>query len=64
MLRVWTSPIPHSQEDYLDCLWTQIQKLQRDRWLEHHIVRIYASFKSILNEGIAHNLPRYNYLFI
>lgn len=58
MLRVWSSKEPHIQEDYLDCLWMQIQKLRRDKWIEHHIVRPYTFFKTTFNEGIGHILPK------
>lgn len=58
MLKVWSSSNPHPQEDYIDCLWAQINKLKRDKWLEHHIVRIYTCFKANFNDAIAHTLPK------
>ncbi|XP_052572282.1 nuclear cap-binding protein subunit 1 isoform X1 [Peromyscus californicus insignis] len=57
MLQVWTADKPHPQEEYLDCLWAQIQKLKKDRWQERHIVRPYLAFDSILCEALQHNLP-------
>ncbi|KAJ1205472.1 hypothetical protein NDU88_000907 [Pleurodeles waltl] len=57
MLQVWTSDKPHPQEEYLDCLWAQIQKLKKDRWQERHILRPYLAFDSILCEALQHNLP-------
>ncbi|EGW07921.1 Nuclear cap-binding protein subunit 1 [Cricetulus griseus] len=57
MLQVWTADKPHPQEEYLDCLWAQIQKLKKDRWQERHILRPYLAFDSILCEALQHNLP-------
>uniref|UniRef100_A0A669CEC8 Nuclear cap binding protein subunit 1 n=1 Tax=Oreochromis niloticus TaxID=8128 RepID=A0A669CEC8_ORENI len=57
MLQVWTADKPHPQEEYLDCLWAQIQKLKKDRWQERHILRPYIAFDSVLCEALQHNLP-------
>ncbi|KAM4555379.1 nuclear cap-binding protein subunit 1 isoform 2-T2 [Odontesthes bonariensis] len=57
MLQVWTAEKPHPQEEYLDCLWAQIQKLKKDRWQERHILRPYIAFDSVLCEALQHNLP-------
>ncbi|XP_053321765.1 nuclear cap-binding protein subunit 1 [Spea bombifrons] len=57
MLQVWSAEKPHPQEEYLDCLWAQIQKLKKDRWQERHIQRPYLAFDSILCEALQHNLP-------
>ncbi|NWR76829.1 NCBP1 protein, partial [Centropus unirufus] len=57
MLQVWTADKPHPQEEYLDCLWSQIQKLRKDRWQERHILRPYLAFDSVLCEALQHNLP-------
>nr|XP_014345372.1 PREDICTED: nuclear cap-binding protein subunit 1 [Latimeria chalumnae] len=57
MLQVWTAEKPHPQEEYLDCLWAQIQKLKKDRWQERHILRPYLAFDSVLCEALQHNLP-------
>ncbi|XP_074137927.1 nuclear cap-binding protein subunit 1 isoform X2 [Sminthopsis crassicaudata] len=57
LLQVWTADKPHPQEEYLDCLWAQIQKLKKDRWQERHILRPYLAFDSILCEALQHNLP-------
>lgn len=56
-LRVWSSDHPHLQEEYLDCLWAQIQKLQNDNWVEHHIRRPYLSFAETFAEAFQHPLP-------
>ncbi|KAF5299282.1 hypothetical protein FQA39_LY02455 [Lamprigera yunnana] len=56
-LRVWCTDIPHPQEEYLDCLWSQIRKLKQDNWAEKHIPRPYLAFDSILCEALQHSLP-------
>lgn len=56
-LRVWASDTPHPQEEYLDCLWSQIRKLRQDNWQEKHIPRPYLAFDSILCEALQHSLP-------
>eukprot|EP00058_Branchiostoma_floridae_P024516 XP_002610006.1 hypothetical protein BRAFLDRAFT_131114 [Branchiostoma floridae] len=60
ILRVWSSDIPHPQEEYLDCLWAQIKKMRMDKWQERQIVRPYLAFDNILCEALQHNLPPYN----
>ncbi|XP_026865412.2 nuclear cap-binding protein subunit 1 [Electrophorus electricus] len=57
MLQVWTAEKPHPQEEFLDCLWAQVQKLKKDRWQERHILRPYIAFDSVLCEALQHNLP-------
>uniref|UniRef100_A0A8C5M3L4 Nuclear cap binding protein subunit 1 n=1 Tax=Leptobrachium leishanense TaxID=445787 RepID=A0A8C5M3L4_9ANUR len=57
LLQIWTAEKPHPQEEYLDCLWAQVQKLKKDRWQERHILRPYLAFDSILCEALQHNLP-------
>uniref|UniRef100_A0A8C8J546 MIF4G domain-containing protein n=1 Tax=Oncorhynchus tshawytscha TaxID=74940 RepID=A0A8C8J546_ONCTS len=57
MLQIWTAEKPHPQEEYLDCLYAQIQKLKKDRWQERHILRPYIAFDSVLCEALQHNLP-------
>ncbi|XP_062857290.1 nuclear cap-binding protein subunit 1 isoform X3 [Trichomycterus rosablanca] len=57
MLQVWTAEKPHPQEEYLDCLWAQVQKLKKDRWQERHVLRPYIAFDSVLCEALQHNLP-------
>lgn len=57
MLQVWSADKPHPQEEYLDCLWAQVQKLRRDRWQERHVLRPYVAFDSVLCEALQHNLP-------
>lgn len=56
-LRVWAVDVPHPQEEYLDCLWSQIKKLRQDNWQEKHIPRPYLAFDSTLCEALQHNLP-------
>ncbi|GFT18086.1 nuclear cap-binding protein subunit 1 [Nephila pilipes] len=56
-LKVWQSNIPHVQEEYLDCLWAQINKLRSDKWVEHHILRPYLAFDGILCEALQHGIP-------
>uniref|UniRef100_A0A8C6Y2G3 MIF4G domain-containing protein n=1 Tax=Naja naja TaxID=35670 RepID=A0A8C6Y2G3_NAJNA len=57
MLQVWSVDKPHPQEEYLDCLWAQIQKMKKDHWQERHILRPYLAFDSVLCEALQHNLP-------
>lgn len=56
-LRVWSSDDPHPQEEYLDCLWSQIQKLKNDSWQERHIRRPYRAFEDVFLEAFEHPLP-------
>lgn len=51
------SNVSHLFFQYLDCLWSQIQKLKKDRWQERHILRPYLAFDSVLCEALQHNLP-------
>lgn len=51
------SDVSHLFLQYLDCLWSQIQKLKKDRWQERHILRPYLAFDSVLCEALQHNLP-------
>ncbi|KAL7988539.1 hypothetical protein Chor_007458 [Crotalus horridus] len=57
MLQVWSVDKPHPQEEYLDCLWAQIQKMKKDHWQERYIPRPYLAFDSVLCEALQHNLP-------
>ncbi|XP_062405532.1 nuclear cap-binding protein subunit 1 [Sardina pilchardus] len=57
MLQVWSADKPHPQEEYLECLYAQVQKLKKDRWQERHIMRPYVAFDSVLCEALQHNLP-------
>ncbi|XP_046857946.1 nuclear cap-binding protein subunit 1-like isoform X2 [Xenia sp. Carnegie-2017] len=57
-LRVWSSDEPHMQEEYLDCLWAQIQKLKKDNWMERHIRRPYIALSETLTEALQHTLPQ------
>jgi len=58
ILRVWLTDEPHPQEEYLDCLWAQIEKLKMDGWVEKHILRPYLVFDSILCEALQHKIPQ------
>ncbi|XP_070542802.1 LOW QUALITY PROTEIN: nuclear cap-binding protein subunit 1-A-like [Ptychodera flava] len=59
-LKVWTSDVPNPQEEYLDCLWHQIEKLKKEKWVERTILRPYLAFDSILCEALQHTLPPIN----
>ncbi|CAF0836408.1 unnamed protein product [Didymodactylos carnosus] len=63
ILQVWTSIDPHPQEEYLDCLWNQIKRLNQDDWNESQIYRPYQTFNDTLFNSvnqhaiITHDLP-------
>ncbi|CAC5396916.1 NCBP1 [Mytilus coruscus] len=57
-LRVWTSDDPHPQEEYLDCLWSQIKNLRANKWAEKQITRPYLAFDGVLCEALQHTLPQ------
>lgn len=57
MLRIWSTDVPHPQEEYLECLWNQIKKLKHDSWTETIIPRPYLTFDNVLCEALQHNLP-------
>jgi len=61
ILQVWTSNEPHPQEEYLDCLWAQIKRLNQDEWAESQIFRPYYSYADTLfsdvSASIVHDLP-------
>lgn len=58
LIKVWSSDDPHPQEEYLDCLWLQIKKLEDNDWTESQINRPYKSFESMLIPGIPHDFPQ------
>lgn len=58
-VRVWSTDEPHPQEEYLDCLWAQIQKLKSDNWQEKHIRRPYLAFDDVLGDALEHTLPSF-----
>ncbi|CAG7717875.1 unnamed protein product [Allacma fusca] len=58
LLRVWNSDDPNPQEEFLDCLWAQIENLKMNGWIEKHINRPYISFDSVLCEALQHNLQQ------
>ncbi|VDK39052.1 unnamed protein product [Taenia asiatica] len=51
MLRVWDNSDPHPQEDYLSCLWTQINSMKNANWKEHVLWRISDAFPSLRESG-------------
>lgn len=57
-LRVWYSDQPHPQEEYLECLWTQINKLKNDKWIERQILRPYIFFQTQFEEALQNNLAQ------
>ncbi|CAF3672291.1 unnamed protein product [Rotaria sordida] len=61
ILQVWTSLEPHPQEEYLDCLWAQIKRLNQDEWSESQIFRPYYTYADTLfsdiSASIVHDLP-------
>ena len=61
ILQVWTSIEPHPQEEYLDCLWAQIKRLNQDEWAESQIFRPYHTYADTLfseiSASIVHDLP-------
>jgi nuclear cap-binding protein subunit 1 len=64
ILQVWTSNEPHPQEEYLDCLWAQIKRLNQDEWAESQIFRPYYTYADTLfsdiSASIVHDLPTIN----
>lgn len=56
-LRVWSSEKPHEQRDSLDCLWSQIQDMKTESWMEGVILRPYRAFHNILSDALPHPLP-------
>lgn len=57
-LRVWSTDDPHPQEEYLDCLWAQIENLKANGWIEKQILRPYLAFDNILCEALQHSVPQ------
>lgn len=57
-LRVWYSDTPHPQEEYLECLWAQINKLKNDKWIERQILRPYVFFQTQFEEAYQNNLAQ------
>lgn len=57
-LRVWYSDTPHPQEEYLECLWAQINKLKSDKWIERQILRPYIFFQTQFEEALQNNLAQ------
>lgn len=59
LLKVWSNDDPHPQEEYLDCIWIQIKKLEDNDWRETQIIRPYQAFKAALAEAAAlcHDFP-------
>ncbi|KAL3112237.1 hypothetical protein niasHT_017010 [Heterodera trifolii] len=57
MLKIWSAADYPKQEDYLDSLWSQLQNLCQNDWMEQHILRTYAFFEDVLVASGAHQLP-------
>ncbi|CAH1796073.1 unnamed protein product [Owenia fusiformis] len=57
-LRVWSVDDPHPQEEYLDCLWSQMKSLRNAKWMEKVINRPYLAFDGLLCEALQHTLPQ------
>lgn len=49
---------PHPQEEYLECLWLQINKLKNDKWIERQILRPYIFFQTQFEEAFQNNLAQ------
>uniref|UniRef100_A0A183BVH2 Nuclear cap-binding protein subunit 1 n=1 Tax=Globodera pallida TaxID=36090 RepID=A0A183BVH2_GLOPA len=62
ILKVWAAEEYPQQEDYLDSLWSQLQKLREQNWEEKHILRTYAFLnplnRDVLENSKNHPLPR------
>lgn len=58
-LRVWSSDKPHPQEEYLECLWQQVNTMKEDHWKESHIKRPYVAFHSTLCKALPHPIPSF-----
>lgn len=57
LLRVWSTDDPHPQEDYLDCLWLQIKKLEENDWIEKQLFKPYVSFENSVASSVSHDFP-------
>lgn len=57
-LRVWSTDEGLPQEEYLDCLWNQIQNLKRNKWEESELVRPYVAFDGTLCDALQHTIPK------
>ncbi|CAF0760628.1 unnamed protein product, partial [Brachionus calyciflorus] len=57
LLKVWSVDDPHPQEDYLDCIWWQIKKLEEHDWKESQIIRPYVSFEASFKNSTIHDFP-------
>ena len=57
MLKVWSNDDPHPQEEYLDCLWIQIKKLEDNDWTETQLHRPYTAFETLLATATPHEFP-------
>ena len=57
LLKVWSSDDPHPQEEYIDCLWIQMKKLEENDWNENILFRPYKKFEAVLKTSISHEFP-------
>uniref|UniRef100_A0A5S6QAL4 Nuclear cap-binding protein subunit 1 n=1 Tax=Trichuris muris TaxID=70415 RepID=A0A5S6QAL4_TRIMR len=56
LLKVWTSDKPLVQKEYLDCLWSQIQALRTNAWIESYFTRYEKSHSILLSDAVVHSL--------
>lgn len=57
LIKVWSNDDPHPQEEYLDCLWIQIKKLEENDWKENQIFRPYTAFEHVLIKAAPYDFP-------
>ncbi|KAM8717712.1 hypothetical protein ACLKA7_004418 [Drosophila subpalustris] len=56
LLRIWgNGEMP--QHEYLELLWQQILRLERDHWIEKQLLRPYLAFDDSLSTALQHHLP-------
>ena len=58
-LRVWSVDEPHAQEEYLECLYSQILKFKNDNWTESVILKPYQAFDIVLKQSFPHNISEF-----
>ena len=57
MIQVLSNDDPHPQEEYLDCIWAQIKKLEENDWKENQIIRPYRAFENMFLNCTQHDFP-------
>ncbi|KAH8262887.1 hypothetical protein KR044_001705, partial [Drosophila immigrans] len=56
LLRIWShSEMP--QQEYLELLWQQLLRLERNNWIEQQLLRPYVAFDDRLSTALQHALP-------